>query len=379
MLPGPQARGRLKSAEELRGAVINVTATARISRTANVTRLDRIGLPCWQAIRPMGRSLSVHQGKGLTDDDAKLGAVLEALEAHCGEHYAAPVSRCGFRDLPDAIRPPALSDFAKDDRIALDPGKPIDWVIETDWHGRQVAVPFACVSMDFTHSLDTGLDRSSNGIAVGSTRDEAISSALLELIERDAITAWKAGSMIDRMGDQIDFESVRLPWLDFWLDRLRAAETYLRCYSVSSLTGTPVIASELGDVGKSAAPYRAVHGHSAHPDPEIALFRAMAEAVQGRSAYIAGSRDDLPPSEYSASVDGLKVAFAMPLPDGMAGTDFQTIQRGPETVGDMIRAIEDKGLGPIVVIDLGQVGPFHVVRAIACGMAARNRQRRCPA
>ena len=87
---------------------------ARVTRVADVTRLDRIGLPCWQAIRPMGRSLSVHQGKGVTDDDARLGAVLEALEAHCGEQFDAPIRTCFYEQLPDAIRPRRLADFAKE-------------------------------------------------------------------------------------------------------------------------------------------------------------------------------------------------------------------------------------------------------------------------
>lgn len=369
----------MRSAEELRDAAKLAAATANITRVADVTKLDRIGLPCWQAIRPMGKSLSVHQGKGLTNEDARLGAILEGLEAHFGEVFDAPRLTCSYRQLPSDLRPPVLGDFAKSDSITIDPDMPIDWVQARDWSGADILVPFACISLDFTQYLGTPLDRSSNGIAVGSSREEAVTSALLELIERDAVTEWKARPMIDRMEDQFDFGRTGLPWLDFWLDRLRGVDASLRCYSVPSFTGIPVVASELGDAGKSATPFHAIHGHSAHPDPEIALFRAMAEAVQGRAAYIAGSRDDLLPSEYTQSVGGVKVAFAMPLPDGMAGADFQDMSRGPERLEAMIAAIEAANLGPVIVIDLGQVGVFHVVRVIACGLAARDRRRRRPA
>lgn len=353
-----------------------VVAQAHITRVADVTRLDRIGLPCWQAIRPMGRSLSVHQGKALTDEGARLGAVLEGWEAHCGEHYDAPVVTCGFDALPLSIRPPAIGDFAKDDATAIDPHRAIDWVATPDWRGREVAVPFACISMDFTHMLGTPLDRSSNGVAVGTTRDEAVASALLELVERDAVTEWKATSMIDRIGDQIDLDRAGLDWLDFWRERLWSVGASLRCYTLPSITGTPVIAAELGDAGKSAAPFRAIHGHSAHPDPEVALFRAIAETIQGRAAYIAGSRDDLPPSHYALRQDVMRVAFAMPLPVGMEGKSFDTIAHGPIRLDEMVDRIEAAGLGPVVVIDLGRCNPFHAVRVIACGLAARRRRRR---
>lgn len=358
--------------------MIEAARVACITRIADVTRLDRIGLPCWQAVRPMGRSLSVHQGKGVSHDDARLGAVLEGLEAHCGEQYAAPITTSSYQQLPLHLRPPALSDFVKDDAIVVEPDDRIDWVVAPDVSGNEVAVPFACVSMDFTRYLDTPFDRSSNGIAVGSSRDEAIASALLELIERDAITEWKSGSMIERIGDQLDLSQVKLPWIEFWLERLRHADAFLRCYSVKSLTGTPVMASELADVGKSAAPFRAIHGHSAHPDPEVALFRAMSESIQGRAAYIAGSRDDLLPSDYRERNSALRVAFALPLPDGMEGVDFKTVAYGPDSIAAMLGAIDEAGLGPVVVFDLGTVGPFHVVRVIACGLASRERRRRNP-
>lgn len=324
----------------------------------------------------MGLSLSVHQGKGLTDAEARLGAILEGLEAHFGEQYEAPVTCCRYADLPSGIRPPALSDFLKDSALAVDPDHPIEWVEAERWGGGALAVPLACVSMDFTQMLDTNFDRSSNGIAVGSSWDEAVRVALLELIERDAVTEWKAGSMIDRMRDQIEPDTVEAPWFDFWSERVRFAGALLRCYRVPSITGVPVMASEIGDAGKSATPFQAIHGHAAHSEPEVALFRAITEAIQGRSAYIAGSRDDLLPSQYFEAVGGLRVAFGMPLPPGMDGTDFATIATGPSTANEMILTIERAGLGPVAVVNLGLAGAFHVVRVIACGLGARKRRRR---
>ena len=37
-----------------------------ITRVGSITELDRIGIPVVQAVRPLSRSVSVNQGKGLT-------------------------------------------------------------------------------------------------------------------------------------------------------------------------------------------------------------------------------------------------------------------------------------------------------------------------
>src|SRR5215216_7418008 len=54
---------------------------AGITRLADVTSLDWIGLPVYQAIRPNSRNISVSQGKGLTRAQAKVSALMESLES----------------------------------------------------------------------------------------------------------------------------------------------------------------------------------------------------------------------------------------------------------------------------------------------------------
>jgi Cytidylate kinase/YcaO cyclodehydratase, ATP-ad Mg2+-binding len=53
---------------------------AGITRVADVTALDRIGIPVWQAVRPASRNLSVSQGKGATPEAARVSAAMEAVE-----------------------------------------------------------------------------------------------------------------------------------------------------------------------------------------------------------------------------------------------------------------------------------------------------------
>src|SRR5215213_7749031 len=63
---------------------------AGITRLADVTGLDWIGLPVYQAIRPNSRNISVSQGKGVTRTQAKVSALMESLESFHAEHIQQP-------------------------------------------------------------------------------------------------------------------------------------------------------------------------------------------------------------------------------------------------------------------------------------------------
>src|SRR5512137_131241 len=81
---------------------------AGITRVADITNLDRIGIPVFSSIRPMADrgAISVYNGKGATPTEAKVSAMMEGLE-----RYSAEV-----RDRELAIA--RYSDFGQ---TALDP------------------------------------------------------------------------------------------------------------------------------------------------------------------------------------------------------------------------------------------------------------------
>ena len=75
-----------------------------ITRLADVTGLDRIGVPVFQAIRPLSRSVSVSQGKGLSPDAARASALMEAVETWHAERIERPLRLARERDLAQAAR-----------------------------------------------------------------------------------------------------------------------------------------------------------------------------------------------------------------------------------------------------------------------------------
>ncbi len=70
-----------------------------ITRIANVTGLDRTGIPVVTACRPNARSVSVSQGKGLSLDAARASAVMEAVEGWHGEHIVKPLKLASLAEM----------------------------------------------------------------------------------------------------------------------------------------------------------------------------------------------------------------------------------------------------------------------------------------
>ncbi len=70
-----------------------------ITRVANVTGLDAIGVPVVMVVRPNARSLSVSQGKGLTLAAAKASGIMESIELYHAEHVYLPLMLGSYEEL----------------------------------------------------------------------------------------------------------------------------------------------------------------------------------------------------------------------------------------------------------------------------------------
>jgi len=376
---GPTDRGRAVAADQLLPAARIAARAAGVTRLAELTRLDCLGLPVWQAVRPMSRALSVHQGKGVTDDEARLGALLEAVESHSAETFDAEGPVCRFGDLPPARRAPDLSDFAADRSRPPRADRDFRWAEAVDLlTGDLLHLPFDIVSLDLSRGVPSPFDRASNGVAVGATSEEAVAVALQEFVERDAVIEWSAGGLVARMRTALDLDTIPFDWMRLWRDRLGAAGIAARLHFVPSITGTPVVVCELNDPTRSGS-YRAVHGRGCHPDPELALFKALAEALQGRATYIAGAREDLLPSYYApSSRDGVRVAFGLPLPPGSRAMPWSAIAPGPAGAAGIGEALARAGYPRIAIVELARPQGLAVVRAFVCGLGSIRRRRRPP-
>jgi ribosomal protein S12 methylthiotransferase accessory factor YcaO len=104
-----------------------------ITRIANVTGLDTIGIPVVVVARPNARSLSVAQGKGSTLAAAQASGVMESIEFWHAERIDRPLRLASARDL--ALNRP-LANLDRLPRLSVSnfsPRLPILWI-----EGRQL-------------------------------------------------------------------------------------------------------------------------------------------------------------------------------------------------------------------------------------------------
>src|SRR5450432_1631280 len=188
-LPKKYVRGahRLKTPEETLALVEPHLASLGITRCADITGLDRIGIPVSCAIRPSSRSVQVAAGKGLRPIDARVSACMEAVEFFHAENPPATFRRASIQSLKRGTRrvisPDVLLDFRAE--VFLSTDLVLDWVLADDLRtGEQVWVPASAAYICATSLYDW----STNGLASGNHLVEATLHGLYEVMERDAVS-----------------------------------------------------------------------------------------------------------------------------------------------------------------------------------------------
>jgi ribosomal protein S12 methylthiotransferase accessory factor len=265
-------------------------AAAGITRLADLTGLDWVGIPVYQAVRPDSHLLSTSQGKGLTRDQARVSALMEALEGFHAEHVDQPTARETVGHMRRSLSyDPCCLLLSR--RSQLNDASLIDWVEATDLStGAPTWVPKELCELDFRvrERLHRPLFRpSTSGLASGNTVVEAIIHGLCELIERDGCRRY----VEERLDPArfVDPSTIQPRLARGLLDRLDAAGMTVDIIDASGPIGVPSFEVWLGH---SDGPLR-VRGSGAHPSRLTALVRAITEAAQARLTFIAGSRDDI--------------------------------------------------------------------------------------
>jgi YcaO-like protein with predicted kinase domain len=352
-----QDEGRARPAADTYAIIEPHFARLGIARLARQTGLDRIGIPCFAAIRPNSRTLAAHYGKGISDIAAKTAAVMEALEFWVAESSPGVTRRVSTRR---ALLQEGAAVFGCEGM--LPPGQCLDSDLELIWGrgtllagGEVIWVPLDAIALGDAEPAFTAIARTTNGLASGNTRDEAILHGLCELIERDALTLWS-------FRDDASALTAALRPADFGdstVDRLAAqvesAGLHLRLFDITSDLQVPVIHALISEA--QAAPMRLFDlaaGTGCHPVASRAAIAAITEAAQSRLTNIAGSRDDYSPTEYQSGPDAAQI--------GLLGAALY--RTGPPAnvaasldPAELIRAIHDRlerrGIGRVVVVDLG--------------------------
>ncbi|MCG2738541.1 MAG: YcaO-like family protein, partial [Candidatus Methanoperedenaceae archaeon] len=70
-----------------------------VTRIANITDLDRVGIPVFSAIRPSAAdgAISIYSGKGVTDTNARISAIMESFERCLAEQPEVSINLPGVQ------------------------------------------------------------------------------------------------------------------------------------------------------------------------------------------------------------------------------------------------------------------------------------------
>ena len=366
---------------DLERAMVEAEACG-VTRLADITDLDVLGLCVFQAVRPWGRCLSVHQGKGLTPEAAKIGALMEAVEFDHGEAFIGDQKPSAFDDLDLAERVPTIADFFNARDLPTDLRAPLSWIAaRRPIGGGTLWVPHDCVSLDYTRRGDPRLDRTSNGVGARFDIEGATRKALLEVIERDADCMWRSAPAAVRSEALVEAASIAVDWMEDLRARVRAADMALSIYHLPAVVPLSVFACEIYEPGAQSALRRRAVGVGCGFAPEEALLASVLEAAQSRLTAIAGVRDDVFPSAPVADdIFGLAFPPSTHRPiKRWDQIDGPSASRIDGSVVGLARALAQAGYPDIGVVDLSRTGrKARVVKAFVAGLAAFDRTRRPP-
>ncbi|EEZ93480.1 YcaO-like family protein [Legionella longbeachae] len=272
---------RARNYRETLGVLTSFKKLAGITRLADLTHLDYTALPVYTAIRPRAKSLSTSQGKGLTKEAAQCSALMESIEVYFAEELVPQVINKSELELAQnkAIFIP-LNDLSKSVHFS-DSSRPMNWVqAELVFAGKSILVPFAEFSLNsylpevLIYSPDT------TGLAGGNNFKEALLHGILEVIERqnalkisqiDFVNSETVKNITEKFDCHIYFHEniYEIPSFEVWIKSKNPFENQIL-----------------------------FKGGGCHLDKQIALNRALTEAIQSRVTTIAGSRDDLIHTKY---------------------------------------------------------------------------------
>jgi ribosomal protein S12 methylthiotransferase accessory factor len=340
-----------------------------ITRVARHTGLDRIGIPVWCAYTPNAKSIVVAQGKGLTDEDARTSAVMEALERVVASQPHCDVTRASAGQLRSSgKRVDTLANLIAAGQPAVSDDETIPWIGGRDLlTGETVYVPFEATILDRTVT-ERRYWQSSDGLASGNTLDEAMFHGLNERIERDAYTLWQVSSFKARQASCLDPKSLGFPEIALLTARIEKAGLVSRLFDMTSDAGIPSFVAFVapGEVLSSQRPRFADvnYGAGTHPSARKAIVRAITEAAQSRMTYISGARDDIYPSVYRQPLAEEARGLLLTDPKMRQLQDFADMAGGG--LRETVEVFREKALGPVIAVSLSDPAwPFAVAKVFA--------------
>jgi ribosomal protein S12 methylthiotransferase accessory factor len=276
---------------------------AGITRIADISDLDRIGLPIYTAIRPTAENgaISIYGGKGITREHAKASAMMEGFERYsaekqdCDEVVIATLDEIGsfgkYID-PVSLNLPKMYEKANINDM------PLEWTLSRDLISNEdYYIPTNAIYHPYLHDNDVEslFKSNTNGLASGNILEEAILHGMLEVIERDA---WSIFELTHKNYAQIDLKSIESETVNDIVERFESNGIKIKLMDFTADVKIPTIAASADDTVTKDAGLLTL-GMGTHLDPEVAILRALTEVAQSRATQINGAREDTVRADFA--------------------------------------------------------------------------------
>lgn len=285
---------RERTAEGTFQAVAPFAPRYGITRITDITRLDRIGIPVFASIRPgaVPGSLCVHNGKGVHPIEAKVGALMEAIEFELADpkRHISRVAVKRVDEIEDSFAGEVkFSDLGLQVGLTVSYSDQVEAVRAIDLLAeRTVLLPAELVFLPYHPKCGRYMfGASSNGLASGNSDLEATIHAICEIVERHVRS-------LDVVYDRSQFvELASLPGpLRSMVEQIEAAGLDVSLRYAPNDFNLPFFSAAVME-RSDYAPLAISGGYGLHPLSAIAASRALTEAAQSRLTCIHGGRDDV--------------------------------------------------------------------------------------
>lgn len=269
-----------------------------ITRVADITWLDCIGIPVYVAIRPNSKTIAQSNGKGLTLMQAKVSAVMESIEVWHGEELDIDSLVSTTRQLTEQ----GLLSYDPTTLIPMPGGFfsdtiPVSWVsCENITNNTKTYVPQELMDLNWIVTQQAHLPSfmsNTVGLASGNSLLEATLHGLCEVLECDLLVQY-GNYIANNPRKLVDIETIDSPLCQQLIEQYKRANAKVYVEDISSDFGVAAfqVNVSLSDhIGLST-------GYGCYPNRETALLRALTEAAQCRATVISGARDDIHPISY---------------------------------------------------------------------------------
>lgn len=400
---------RIISVEETIKTILPVSSSIGITRLADITNMDILGIPNFSAVLPGTEDyIWVYSGKGPTRMDAKASALMESIERYSSlpSGNRKKMIQGSYKELskvsktlhPSNVVEPMILEY--DDEMIMDFLSGYDLI-----NNERILIPAPLALFRYSPkppAINPFAYHHTNGLASGNVLEEAICHSLCELIERDATSLAELNASalpynflrtmtkyLSDNGLQIDpvdgtqfvdddskYPDVDISNIDFkpisnLVKKFNDAKIPLIIKDITSPIGVPTFnASSIEWITEDYG-YLA-EGHGTHPDARIALLRAITEVSQTRAANIQGARDDLRKISYgNSNSDEKKTWQFMKSKNTIQFLDIKSFINDDilDDINFILSRLVSNGLKQVIVVDL--TNPqimIPVVRTIVPGL-----------